>query len=160
MDSDGQPAPPRLGSPRVTLPEAASLTEEPRVDGEPEGELRAVGDETTAPSSPRFVPEVRPTPLQPYFIGLSVVALVCGAVAITLLNLGSGIRSDLVRAPVLLGGACLALTMADALLRVWRAAWAWMPVDRGKGLFRLTWAAAIVALYGVLILAVWAVLSA
>jgi hypothetical protein len=50
--------------------------------------------------------------------------------------------------------------MGDALLRVWRAAWAWMPVDRGKGLFRLTWVAAIVGLYGLLILAVWAVVSA
>ena len=109
---------------------------------------------------PRSVPETRPTPLQPYYINLSVVALVCGAVAITALELGAPLNSPIVRASVLVGGALLALTMGDALIRIWRAAWAWMPVDRGKGLFRLTWVAAIVALYGVLIVAVWAVLSA
>ena len=31
------------------------------------------------------------------------------------------------------------LTTADAVVRIWRSAWAWMPVDRGKGLFRLAW---------------------
>lgn len=109
---------------------------------------------------PRSVPETRPTPLQPYFIGLSVVALICGAIAITALEFGARLDSPIVRATVLLGGALLALTMADALVRVWRAAWAWMPIDRGKGLFRLTWVAVIVALYAVLVLAIWAVLSA
>jgi hypothetical protein len=91
---------------------------------------------------------------------MSVVALLCGAVAITALEFGAGLDSLLVRATVVIGGALLALTMGDALVRIWRAAWAWMPVDRGKGLFRLSWVAAIVALYGVLIVAVWAVLSA
>ena len=109
---------------------------------------------------PRFVPEIRPTPLQPYFIGLSVVALISGAIAITVLNLGAELDSLVVRASVLVGGGCLALTMADALVRVWRAAWAWMPVDRAKGLFRLVWVAAILALYAGLVLAVWAVFSA
>jgi hypothetical protein len=109
---------------------------------------------------PRFVPETRPTPLQRHYIELSVVALLCGAVAITALEFGAGLDSVIVRVSVLVGGVPLALTMGDALLRVWRAAWAWMPVDRGKGLFRLTWVAAIVGLYGLLILAVWAVVSA
>ena len=109
---------------------------------------------------PRSIPETRPTPLQRYYIGMSVVALLCGAVAITALEFGAPLDSPIVRASVLVGGALLALTMADALLRVWRAAWAWMPVDRGRGLFRLLWAAAIVALYAVLVLAVWIVMSA
>ena len=30
---------------------------------------------------------------------------------------------------------------ADAIVRIWRSAWAWMPVDRTKGLFRLAWVA-------------------
>ncbi len=109
---------------------------------------------------PRSIPELRPTPLQRWYVELSVVALICGAIAITALELGAPLTSPLVRASVLVGGALLALTMGDALVRVWRAAWAWMPIDRGKGLFRLTWVAAIVALYAALILAVWAVLSA
>jgi hypothetical protein len=33
------------------------------------------------------------------------------------------------------------VTTADAVLRIWRSAWAWMPVDRTKGLFRLAWVA-------------------
>lgn len=110
--------------------------------------------------SPRSIPETRPTPLQRYYIELSVVALVCGAVAITAYEFGAGLDSLVVRAGVLIGAGFLALTMGDALLRVWRAAWAWMPVDRGKGLFRLTWVAAVLVLYGLLVAAVWAVLSA
>jgi len=109
---------------------------------------------------PRSVPEARPTPLQHHFITLNVIALFCGAIAITALEFGAPLSSPIVRATVLIGGALLALTMADALLRVWRAAWAWMPVDRGKGLFRLVWAAVIVALYGVLVLAIWSVFGA
>ena len=33
----------------------------------------------------------------------------------------------------------LLVTTADAIVRIWRSAWAWMPVDRGKGWFRLAW---------------------
>ena len=33
------------------------------------------------------------------------------------------------------------ITTSDAIVRIWRSAWAWMPVDRGKGLFRLAWVA-------------------
>jgi len=109
---------------------------------------------------PRSVPETRPTPLQRHYIQLSVVALISGAIAITALNLGAGLGSPVVRVSVLVAGALLALTMGDALLRVWRAAWAWMAVDRAKGLFRLVWVAAILILYAALILVVWVVLSA
>ena len=40
---------------------------------------------------------------------------------------------------------------ADAILRIWRAAWAWMPVDRTKGLFRLAWVLTAAILWVVLI---------
>ena len=102
---------------------------------------------------PRSVPEVRPTPLQRHYINLSVVALVAGAVAITALNLGAGLGSPLVKLCVIAAAPILLLTTADAGLRIWRSAWAWMPVDRGKGLFRLSWVAAtailLVAILGV-----------
>ena len=38
---------------------------------------------------PRSVPEVEPTPLQKHYINLSVVVLICGAIAITALELGT-----------------------------------------------------------------------
>ena len=40
---------------------------------------------------------------------------------------------------VLVAAPLLVVTTADAILRIWRSAWAWMPVDRGKGAFRLAW---------------------
>ena len=91
---------------------------------------------------PRSVPESAPTPLQKHYINLSAVALVCGFVAITALNLGATFASPLVKLCVLIGAPLLLLTTVDATLRIWRSAWAWMPVDRGKGLFRLAWLAA------------------
>ncbi len=33
----------------------------------------------------------------------------------------------------------LLATTLDAIVRIRRSAWAWMPVNRGRGLFRLTW---------------------
>ena len=88
---------------------------------------------------PRSVPEMQPTPLQPYYINLSVIALLCGAIAISALELGARFGSPLVKACVLIGGPILIVTTADAGLRIWRSAWAWMPVNRGRGLFRLAW---------------------
>ena len=109
---------------------------------------------------PRHAPETRPTPLQRYYIELSVVALICGFVAITAFELGVPLGAPIIRIAVIVGGALLALTMADALVRIWRAAWAWMPLDRGRGLFRLAWAGVVVLLYAGLVVVVWAVLSA
>ena len=43
------------------------------------------------------------------------------------------------KACILIGGPILIVTTADAGLRIWRSAWAWMPVNRGRGLFRLAW---------------------
>jgi hypothetical protein len=70
---------------------------------------------------------------------LSVVVLICGAIAITALELGVPFGSPLVKLCVILALPLLVLTTADAVVRIWRSAWAWMPVDRTKGLFRLAW---------------------
>jgi hypothetical protein len=90
---------------------------------------------------PRSVPEVAPTPLQPYYINLSVVVLIAGAVAITALNLGARLGDPLIKLCVLVATPLLVVTTADAILRIWRSAWAWMTVDRGRGAFRLAWVA-------------------
>jgi len=90
---------------------------------------------------PRSVPEVAPTPLQRQYINLSVIVLICGAIAITALELGVPLGSPLVKLCVVIAAPLLVVTTADAVLRIWRSAWAWMPVDRGKGSFRLAWVA-------------------
>lgn len=113
----------------------------PILDRQPARETRPI---SALPPSlqglpPRSVPETRPTPLQPYYVYLSVVAFFCGLVAITALELGAPIGSPLVKLCVLVGAPMLILTTLDAALRIWRSAWAWMPVDRGRGLFRLAW---------------------
>jgi hypothetical protein len=105
---------------------------------------------------PRSVPETRPTPLQRQYINLSVITLFCGAVAISALELGAPLGSPLVKLCVIIGAPILVITTADATLRIWRSAWAWMPVDRGKGLFRLCWVA--VTLVGLTALTAAAVL--
>lgn len=91
--------------------------------------------------TPRSVPETAPTPLQRHYINLSVIVLICGAIAITALELGASLSSPLVKLCVLVATPLLLLTTGDAVLRIWRSAWAWMPVDRGRGLFRLAWVA-------------------
>jgi hypothetical protein len=90
---------------------------------------------------PRSVPETAPTPLQRHYINLSVIALIAGAIAITALELGAPLAHPVVKLGVLVAAPIIVLTTADAAVRIWRSAWAWMPVDRGKGLFRLAWLA-------------------
>jgi hypothetical protein len=90
---------------------------------------------------PRSVPESEPTPLQKHYINLSVIVLICGAIAITALELGTPLGSPLVKLCVVIAAPLLVITTADAVLRIWRSAWAWMPVDRTKGVFRLAWVA-------------------
>ena len=90
---------------------------------------------------PRSVPEVAPTPLQRHFINLSAIVLVCGAIAITALELGARLGDPLIKLCVAIAAPLLVLTTADAVLRIWRSAWAWMPVDAGRGWFRLAWVA-------------------
>ena len=97
------------------------------------------------PLVPQRVPELRPTPLQDGFIYLSIVALVCGVVAIMALELGTPMSSLLVKVPVLVGGAILVVVTADALVRVWRSVWAWRPVDAGRAAFRVVWVVVLAA---------------
>lgn len=100
---------------------------------------------------PDRIPETAPTPLQRHYINLSAIALVAGFIAITALETGSTFGSPLVKLCVLVGGPILVLTTGDAILRIWRSAWAWMPVNRGRGLFRLSWVA--VGSIGILVIA-------
>lgn len=109
---------------------------------------------------PRSVPETRPTPLQKHYVLLSAPALVLGAVVITALELGVPLGSPLVKLCVLVAAPLLAVANGDAIVRIWRSAWAWMPVDRAKGLFRLAWVAVALTLYTLLLAATWMVLTA
>ena len=107
---------------------------------------------------PRSVPETAPTPLQKHYVLLSVPVLILGAIAITALELGAPLGSPMIKLCVLIAAPLLVITTADAVVRIWRSAWAWMPVDRTKGLFRLAWVttslvglAALVAAAGIVI---------
>jgi hypothetical protein len=87
-------------------------------------------------------PETKPTPLQKHYINLSAIALVAGALGITALETGSSLASPIVKFCALIAIPIFILTTADAALRFWRSAKAWLPIDRGRALFRLTWVAA------------------
>ncbi len=98
---------------------------------------------------PRSVPEVAPTPLQRHYVLLSVPVLILGAIAITALELGAPLGSPLVKLCVVIAAPLLVITTADAVVRIWRSAWAWMAVDRTKGWFRLAWVAvSVIGLIG------------
>jgi len=97
------------------------------------------------------VPETAPTPLQHHYITLSAPALVAGFIAITALETGSPLSSPLVKLCVVIGTPLLIIANADGILRIWRSAWAWMPVNRDRGLFRLAWVAA--GIIGLLVIA-------
>lgn len=97
------------------------------------------------PLVPSRVPEERPTPLRDTFIYVSIVALVCGVIAIVALELGTPFSSWLVRLPVLIGGACLLAVTVDAIVRIARSVRAWMPVRRGTAWFRVVWVLVLVA---------------
>ena len=119
-------ASPVTGRPGVAPPVAGRLT-----DASLPPSLRGL--------PPRSVPEVAPTPLQKHFVLLSAPALVAGAIAITALELGVPLGSLLVKLCVLVAAPLLFVTTVDATVRIWRSAWAWMPVNLGRGLFRLAW---------------------
>jgi hypothetical protein len=136
-----------VGAP-AAAPAAAPVAAPPAAPSTPR--TRTLGS-TSMPASllalpPRSVPEVAPTPLGSRYVSLSVVVLICGALAITALELGAPLGSPLVKLPVALAAPLLIITTADAVVRIWRSAWAWMPIDRGRGLFRLAWV--IVSLTG------------
>src|SRR4249920_2325226 len=56
---------------------------------------------------PRSVPEVAPTPLQRHYINLSVIVLICGAIAITALELGAPLGSPLIKLCVVIAAPLL-----------------------------------------------------
>src|SRR4051794_17293387 len=89
----------------------------------------------------RSVPETAPTPLQKHYVLLSVPVLLLGAFAITALEFGTPLASPLIKLCIVIAAPLLVVTTADAVVRIWRSAWAWMPVDRVKGTFRLAWVA-------------------
>jgi hypothetical protein len=88
---------------------------------------------------PRSVPESARTPLQRHYVLLSVVAFLAGAIGITALEAGVGPGSLLVKVCAIVAAPIIVVTTLDAALRIWRSAWAWMPVNKGRGLFRLSW---------------------
>jgi hypothetical protein len=108
----------------------------------------------------RSVPEAVPTPLQPYYINLSVIVLICGAIAITALELGTSLSSPLVKLCVLVAAPLLVVTTVDAVIRIWRSALAWMPVNPTRGAFRLAWVAVSLVGLGGFVAAAMAVLLA
>ena len=120
----------------------------PGVPGLPGGEL-----------APRSVPEIAPTPLQKHFVLLSAPALVAGAIGITALEAGAGFGSWLVKLCVIVAAPLLLLTTADATVRIWRSAWAWLPVNRGRGLFRFAWVIVSLVFLSVIVLATLVVLA-
>src|SRR3954447_630501 len=160
--SAGRPGAPVAGSAvSATSPGTSAGT---AALGRPGGLSARPGEEHLPPSlrglPPRSVPEAKPTPLQKHFVLLSAPALVLGAIAITARELGAGFGSPLVKLCVLLAAPILLVTTADATLRIWRAAWAWMPVDRSRGLFRLAWVVVSLVFLALIVLAVVLVVRA
>lgn len=156
-----RPRPGRAETAPSTLP---AVEDERRARGMPGLDRQTVRLPVVPPSlaglPPRSVPETKPTPLQKHYVLLSAPALVLEAVAITAVELGVPLGSALVRGCVLVAAPLLAIANADAIVRIWRSAWAWMPVDRATGLFRLAWVAAGAILYALLLGAAWLVLAA
>jgi hypothetical protein len=133
-----------------TGPEAARMDDQRWEPGMPVLDRQPVGGRGPSPAVagpgapgaiPRSVPEARPTPLQRHYVLLSAPALVAGTIGITALEAGAGFGSWLVKLCALVAAPLLVATTADATVRIWRSAWAWMPVVRGRGLFRLAWVA-------------------
>ena len=97
--------------------------------------------------TPDRIPETKPTPLQKHYINLSAIALVAGAFAITGVETGIPLSSPIIKFCALIGAPLFIVTTADAAVRFYRSARAWLPIDRGRALFRLIWVAA--ALLGI-----------
>jgi hypothetical protein len=98
---------------------------------------------TRASEPPQRVPEIKPPLLGDWFIYLSVVVLFCGVIAISALELGQPLSAPIVTWPAILGAAILALVSADAALRTWRSAFAWLPINRPRAVQRLVWTAVL-----------------
>ena len=153
----GMPVLDRQAGRPATIP---ATTPPPRTSGTATPAMASRLPPSLAGLRPRSVPEVAPTPLQRHYINLSVIVLICGAIAITALELGTPLGSPLIKLCVLVGAPLLVITTADALVRIWRSAWAWMPVDPGRGWFRLAWVAVSAVGLAALVLAALVVLTA
>jgi hypothetical protein len=92
------------------------------------------------------VPETTPPLLGDWFIYLSLIVLVCGAIAITVLSFGGTIADPIVRIPALVAAGLLVPISADGALRAWRSVRSWLPVDRGRAAFRVIWAVVLGAI--------------
>jgi hypothetical protein len=110
--------------------------------------------------SPDRIAETKPTPLQRYYINLSAIALVAGALGITAVEAGTPISSPIVKLCALVAAPIFVLTTADAALRFYRSAWAWMPINPARGMFRLTWVLAALLGIGIAIGAASLILTA
>ena len=100
---------------------------------------------------PDRIPETQPTPLQRQYINLSAIALVAGAIAITAIETGTPLSSPILKLCALVGAPLFVITTADAALRFYRSARAWLPIDRGRALFRLMWVLAALLGIGVVL---------
>ena len=156
----GMPVLDRQAVPAGAFPAAAGRADPAAAGGAPVTARDALLPPSLRGLPPRSVPETKPTPLQKHFVLVSAPALVLGAIAITALELGAGFDSLLVKICVLLAAPLLLVTTADAALRIWRSAWAWMPVNRNRGLFRLAWLVPAAVFFVLIIGAVVLVLGA
>jgi hypothetical protein len=116
--------------------------------------------EGSRPEPPQRVPESNPAMLGDWFIYLSVVVLVCGVIAITALEFGTPPTSAVVRFPAIVALGLLIPLSADAGLRSWRSAWAWLPVDKPRGLARFVWAAVLAVTFVASIAGVFVLVTA
>lgn len=125
------------------------MTDDPRYEpGMPVLDRQAIHGGNRAPDR---IPETQPTPLQRHYINLSAIALVAGAIAITAIETGTPLSSPILKLCALIGTPLFVITTADAALRFYRSAKAWLPVDRGRALFRLTWVLAALLGIGVVL---------
>jgi hypothetical protein len=110
--------------------------------------------------APDRIPETAPTPLHRYYINLSAIALVAGAVGITAMESGAPMSSPVVKFCAIVAAPLFVLTTGDAALRFWRSAQAWWPIDRGRALFRVLWVCAALLGIGVALGAASLILTA
>jgi hypothetical protein len=110
--------------------------------------------------APDRIAETKPTPLQRHYINLSAIALVAGALGITAVEAGTPISSPIVKLCALVAAPIFVLTTADAALKFYRSAWAWMPINPARGMFRLTWVLAALLGIGIAVGAASLILTA
>jgi hypothetical protein len=140
----------------VERPEAVAMDDERWEEGMPVLDRQPIGHDRPIDR----IPEAKPTPLQKHYINLSAIALVAGALGITALEAGASLSSPLVKFCALIATPIFVVTTADAALRFWRSAWAWMPINRGRGMFRIVWTAAALLGIGVALGAASLILTA